>query len=100
MAEGSGVLQNINFIFLVVGHTKNAANSLFYSLKHKYCQQNIFMMEQLLERLNVSASITVVLTVHNDFSNYDKFFTGIYIDVSKKIISITSSHAAAMIYWQ
>jgi hypothetical protein len=31
--------KDVNFIFLVVGHTKNAADCLFNSLKDEYRQQ-------------------------------------------------------------
>ena len=77
----SQLLQKSQFCFLVVGHTKNAADQLFNSLKHKYCQQNIFTMGQLLERLNISAMVTADRTVHDDFFDYFKLFTDMYRDV-------------------
>ena len=57
----------VNCIFLVVDHTKNAADRLFNSLKHEYCSQNIFTMEALVKKLNASESVTVVLMEPDDF---------------------------------
>ncbi len=31
-----GYCKQVNFVFLIVGHTKNACNCLFNSLKHEY----------------------------------------------------------------
>ena len=52
--EMLGYFQQINFIFLVVGHTKNATDCLFNSLKMVYRKQNIFTMESLVEVLDTS----------------------------------------------
>ncbi len=37
----------VNFVFLVVGHTKNVANRLFNTLKRLYRKQNVFTMAML-----------------------------------------------------
>ena len=37
-----GYFKKVQFIFLVVGHTKNAADRLFNSLKTDYWRQNLF----------------------------------------------------------
>ena len=39
--KAMGFFCTMNFTFLVVGHTKNAADRLFNSLKHKYRKRNI-----------------------------------------------------------
>jgi hypothetical protein len=44
--------KEVNFIFLIVGHTKNAADRLFNSLKTEYSLQNLFTFQDLLEALN------------------------------------------------
>ncbi len=36
-----GHFYKVNFIFLIVGHTKNAADRLFNSLKQEYCKKNV-----------------------------------------------------------
>ncbi len=63
----AGYFKIVNFIFLIVGHTKNATDRLFNFLKHEYCLQNIFTMEALVEKLNASESVTVVLAEPGDF---------------------------------
>ena len=76
--KAAGYFKTITFIFLVVGHAKNAADHLFNSLKHKYRLQNVFTMEVLVEKLNASESVTVVLTVPNDVIDYDALLNDIY----------------------
>ena len=39
-----GYFKKVNFVFLVVGHTKNAADSSFNSLKVEYRRENIYTM--------------------------------------------------------
>ena len=34
-----GYFMQVNFVFLIVGHTKNACDCLFNSLKHQYHQK-------------------------------------------------------------
>ncbi len=75
----------VNFTFLVVGHTKNAADGLFNSLKHEYRKWNIFTMEDLVFQLNVSTLVTVIPTSHDDFLDYDTLLKGMYIDLAGKI---------------
>jgi hypothetical protein len=83
--KAMGYFKSVNFIFLVVGHTKNAADRLFNSLKHEYRKDNIFTMEKLLETLNVSDSVTVVPTAPDDFWDYDGLLNDMYKDISGKV---------------
>jgi len=46
-----GYFKNVWFIFLVVGHTKNAADRLFNLLKKFYRKKNIYTMSQLVSEL-------------------------------------------------
>ncbi len=39
--------KEVDFIFLVVGNTKNAAHRLFDSVKDEYCLQNLFTFQDL-----------------------------------------------------
>jgi folylpolyglutamate synthase/dihydropteroate synthase len=66
--KAMGYFRRVNFIFLVVGHTKNAADRLFNSLKHEYRKQDIFTMEVLIRKLSASDCVTVIPTVPDDFS--------------------------------
>ena len=43
-----GYFKQVNFIFLMVGHTKNAADHLFNALKVEYRKKNLFTMKALV----------------------------------------------------
>ena len=73
-----GYFLEINFIFLVVGHTKNVANRLFNSLKVMYRKKNLYTFDQLVEALGTSRTITVHPTMSKDFLNYGKLFDFFY----------------------
>ena len=75
--KAMGYFLSVNFIFLVIGHTKNAADRLFNSLKIEYRKQNVFTMECLVDVLNTSESVSVIPTLPDDFFDYDKLFKGV-----------------------
>jgi hypothetical protein len=83
--KAMGYFQTVEFIFLIVGHTKNAAASLFNSLKHEYRKKNLFTMQGLFDCLGVSESVTVVPTLPDDFVDYDRLFDNIYRDLAGKV---------------
>jgi hypothetical protein len=64
-----GYFKEIHFIFLMVGHTKNAADCLFNSLKQDYWKQNLFTFDKLVRTLDKSSSLTIHPTVAKDFLN-------------------------------
>jgi hypothetical protein len=66
--------KQVNFVFLIIGHTKNACNRLFNSLKHKYRNKNILTIDKLFKAVKASEKITVGSTVACDFLNYDGAF--------------------------
>jgi hypothetical protein len=70
--------KEVNFTFLIVGHTKNAADHLFKSLKTKYHLQNLFTFQDLLEALNRSQMVTVHPASPEDFLDYDKLMKNLY----------------------
>jgi len=47
-----GYYRKVSCLFLVVGHTKNCADCLFYLLKINYQKQNVYTMVQLMEVLS------------------------------------------------
>jgi hypothetical protein len=51
MQLGLGYFLKLNFIFLVVSHTKNAADRLVNSLKIQYWKKNLYTFDQLVEAL-------------------------------------------------
>ncbi len=69
-----GYFLEINFIFLGVGQTKNAADRLFNSLKVMYQKKNLYTFHQLVEALGMSRTITVHPTVSEDFLDYGNLF--------------------------
>jgi hypothetical protein len=80
-----GYFKSVNFIFLVVGHTKNAADRLFNVLKKEYQRSNIFTFADLVTKLNTSTSVTVHQPTSVDFLDYDKLFDGIYRKLTGQI---------------
>ena len=69
-----GYFKEVNFIFLVVGHTKNAADHLFNCLKELYQKSNIGTMAKLYTILDTSPKVTVYPTTEDDFHHYGDFF--------------------------
>ena len=67
------------------GQNKNIPVLKFNSLKHKYYKDNIFTIEKLVEALNVSKSVMVVLTVPSNFWDYNGLLNEMYKDISGKI---------------
>jgi hypothetical protein len=80
-----GYFKSVQFIYLVVRHTKNAADHLFNSLKHEYRKQNLFTFDELARALDQSATVTVHRTVANDFFDYDKLLDGMYRKLTGQI---------------
>ena len=76
--KATSFFQKVNFIFLVVGHTKNAADRLFNLLKIEYRRKNLFTINCLITALSASRQVTILPTVPQDFYNYDKLFNDIY----------------------
>ena len=89
-----GYFKAVDFIFLIVGHTKNAADHLFNALKFEYRQHNIFTMEKLISHLSFSDSITVHATTADQFFDYDGYFDSYYRDFEGMVKQnhIFSSH--------
>jgi hypothetical protein len=79
----------LNFIFLVVGHTKNAADRRFNNLKMLYRKSNVCTFNQLMEVCGKSPHVTVVQVVDGDFKDYDNFLGLFY---GKRIAAVTKPH--------
>ena len=62
-----GYFKEVAMLFLIVGHTKNACDHLFNSLKKLYRKTNSFTMTELLPKLDASETITVHEAAHEDF---------------------------------
>jgi hypothetical protein len=77
--------REVNFTFLVVGHTKNAAYCLFNCLKTKYHLQNLFTFQDLLEALNRLPMVAVHPTSPVDFHDYDQLMKDLFQTLSGRI---------------
>jgi hypothetical protein len=77
--------KEIQFIFLVVGHTKNAADRLFNLLKQEYWKQNLFTFDELVRTLAKLSLLTIHPTVAKDFLNYSKLLDSLYWPLSGNI---------------
>ena len=80
-----GYFKKVNFIFLIVGHTKNAADRLFNILKYSYRKSDIFTMPDLCAELNKSECVTVIPAVEGDFKDWDQFLNLYYSDFKRKV---------------
>ena len=80
-----GYFKRVTFVFLIVGHTKNAADRLFNMLKRDYRLKNIFTMDCLLDHLDVSESVTVHPTQADDIFDYESFLDMFYSDFKGKV---------------
>ncbi len=70
--------KEVYFIFLVVGHTKNAADCLFNSLKDEYCRQNLFTFQDLLETLNKLSMVILCPASLEDFLDYGRLMSSLF----------------------
>ena len=74
-----GYFKHVNFIFLIVGHTKNAADRLFNALKHVYRRSNVQTFQQLLDVCGTSRHVTSVAVIDGDFCKYNEYLSQFYI---------------------
>ncbi len=77
--------KEIHFNFLMVSHTKNAADHLFNLLKQEYWKQNLFTFDELVGRLDKLLSLTIHPTVAEDFLNFSKLLDSLYSPLSRNI---------------
>jgi hypothetical protein len=82
-----GYFLEVNFIFLVVGHTKNAANHLFNLLKKDYRKKKIYTFDKLIKNLSASSSVTVYPAEAADFLPYNKLLGMLYKDLTGNIMT-------------
>ena len=80
-----GYFIDVWFVFLIVGHTKNAADRLFNLLKIQYRQKNIYTMPVLLEQLGESDFVTIDPSAEPDFNDWDSFLNNFYSTFSGKV---------------
>ena len=82
-----GYFKKVNFQFLIVGHTKNAADRLFNALKFDYRKHDIYTVEDLLVKLDKSDSVSIHESTEDDFFDYTTYLDGYYKHFSGLVLS-------------
>jgi len=72
----AGFFNTVNFLFYVVGHTKNAADRWFNQLKKTYRRSDIYTMDQLILTFKTSKNIEVRKV--QDFKKVNVFLNMFY----------------------
>jgi hypothetical protein len=70
--------RKVNFIFLVVGHTKNACDCLFNLLKLNLRKKDVFTFQEVLKNMNMHESCTAIPVKSGNFRDIKGFFDGFY----------------------
>ena len=79
--------EKVNFVFYIVGHTKNACDRWFNTLKKNYCRRNIYSFNQLIDSMKTNININdVTITKEDDFKDWDAFLNSVY----KRLVSGTT----------
>jgi hypothetical protein len=68
----SGYFKEVEIVFLIVGHTKNACDRLFNSLKVIYRKRNVWSFTELASILDESWQVKVHQVKHTDFFDWTK----------------------------
>lgn len=71
-----GFYKNVEFVFLIVGHTKNPCDRMFNLLKSTYRKANVYTMAQTIAKLNEHEQTTA--TLFGDFRNWDAYLDKLY----------------------
>ena len=97
----------VQFVFLIVGHTKNACGHLFNALKKVYRRENIYTFPALLQKLDASDKVTIYESQEEDFADWDDYLRLFYSNYAKKVKqnhifsckSIASRSLSAFLRW-
>ena len=74
----SGFFPEVKIVFLVKGHTKNAADRLFNLLKLSYHRKNIYTYDDLCTNLDANEFVTVHKMRQKNFHNHLEWQTEMY----------------------
>jgi hypothetical protein len=70
--------KHVNFIFLVVGHTKNACDRRFNNVKQVYNKSNIYSFDMCTEVCNQSDHVTILPVEDGDIRDWQSWFVCYY----------------------
>jgi hypothetical protein len=78
-----GYFKEVEFVFLIVGHTKNMCDRLFNLLKINYRKKNIYTVRQLIESCNEVPQVTAIQAEPGWFRNFDDYLDKYYRRLDK-----------------
>ena len=78
-----GYFSHVQFVFLVVGHTKNAADRFFNALKLYYRDENVFSMNTVIELCGRHPQVTATRVYFNDMYNWEDYLGSFYSKLKK-----------------
>eukprot|EP00536_Pseudo-nitzschia_multiseries_P017271 jgi/Psemu1/50148/gm1.50148_g len=77
----AGYFKKVNFMFYVVGHTKNCADQWFNTMKRDYRNQNLYTFEQLRKALGTNERIAIHSVKDGNFKHYKQLEDLFYKDL-------------------
>ena len=77
----SGYFAKVNMLFYIAGHTKNACDRWFNTLKSLYRKSDIWTMDQLYRSLKTHNRITIHRIKEGDFKRYSAFLKLFYYNI-------------------
>lgn len=83
--------KRVNFIFLIVGHTKNACDRRFNNVKKQYHKSNVYTFDMCVELCNQSEHVDIWKVEDGDFLNYKDFFLPLYKKLASVKVKITEN---------
>eukprot|EP00536_Pseudo-nitzschia_multiseries_P000819 jgi/Psemu1/1854/gm1.1854_g len=102
----AGYFKMVNFMFYVVGHTKNCADQWFNTMKRDYRNQNLYTFEQLCKALGTNERITIHSVKDGDFKHYKRLEDLFYKELKTgtiqpgHIFTVESDAPTTMKIWQ
>jgi hypothetical protein len=87
-----GYFETVNFIFLIVGHTKNACDRRFNNLKLLYSKSQCFSLHDMFEVLSKSKYVTIWQVEDGDFKDYAKWLQQYYKKLAAVGILLSEYH--------
>jgi hypothetical protein len=81
-----GYFKEVQFCFLIIGHTKNVCDWIFNSLKYKSHKINIWTFLKLLSVIDDSYQVTILEALPSDFLDVSKYEGTYYRDLAGLIL--------------
>ena len=81
-----GMFLEVEIIFYIRGHNKNAADRLFNQLKLNFHNKNLYTVDQCIEQFNKGKyveAIRLTLGVMKDYYNFENHFYKIFDTIRK-----------------